>query len=350
MKGVVEWCYKHTPEDIVNAGTYAVLDYCIDRDLLKYLLRHCRYEEDFLHDMSLEDVVNTPESERYVVLLSHILLNDIHGVDGYNMCLYITWMLMDRSFETGLIAYLWENSQLNSVWKYPLHADMLEVVRKGCNRDTLQFLWSSAISNDSFLCEVISRLSDVIGAPYYLKLLTYTYVCSGVDSSTLATFFMDIYKDREMSIAGFVDNYTTYTWTAKIINQCLDRGYTVHKLMKPVNKAAGDSFVFAGREFPVDSLPIRFRPVKVKHTDMFDGLPELPKDYKITYSMWNLRYHANFFTPMSVKNKYERWFEELNIDQLNKLKDTNPVVYDACSEGNFQYVAPILDDYIRTFS
>lgn len=344
MMGIVDWCYRKAPYSICKVGTYAVIDYMGERVIDDYLLKHSKYDVSYLKTISIDDLANIDPEEQYITLLSHIFCNGIDHVPTNNMVTFIEWMLSDEElYETGLIAYIWNNSLLNSQQSFRTHSMMLDIVSNGCDRETLRFLWEVAKSGDIFLCTVVTSLEYVIGTVSYLKLVSYLYICSGIDINDILSFIADVKNLSDIDIHRLTNLVTYYHWDGDTILSCLSKGYTISRLEKYLETYANSSFLKEGRLFPSHKLGKKIFTVKSRFKKTDISLPRKPKGYIIQYHIWNKAYPVKVFND-STKTKYEKWFESLNKEKLKAFKNMNPVAYNACMEGNTRYVEKLLDD------
>lgn len=348
MKGLVEWAYTHAPSDLSDCDILTILDQMTVKVKDRYLLKHCSYDPVYLSQMTITDLTTVDPIEQYNTLLSHIYVIGIENVPIERMLVYIDWMLNSSYFETSLIVYIWSNSKLNNLLSFPAHSDCIEIATQGCSRYTLKFLWDVAKSGDMFLVDVLKSIIQCYCDSKYLKIFSYTYICSSCDSIMMTKFFSDLNRLSEDDLYKFTENYTLYTWTYNSIETALRMGYTARKLSKYVNEYSTTSFVTCGRVFPINKLSKRLFSVNSKGLETFK-LPKIPDDYMINYHMWNNMYEDSIHVVKpDVRNKYEVWFESLNKDKLSQFEKLNPVVFNACKSKEYEFVKVILDDLMVT--
>ncbi len=349
MVKLIEWCYRRAPRDARSIGTYTMIDSVRDKILPDYLLKRSHYDMTFLRTITVDDLVNIAPEEQYITLLAHIFCNDIQNVRANNMITFISWMLRDvELYETGLIAYVWNKSCLNSMSSYPSHVAMLQVADSGCDRRTLQFLWDVALSEDMFLCTVVSAMELIIGSETFIKMASYLYICSGVNVNDILAFISDVQVMSDEQIYKITNLLTLYTWDKDTLTECLTKGYSIGKLEKYLKQYAETSFIQEGRHFPTNKLSGRVFRVRNRFKETDVALPSIPSDYEINYHMWNNRYPMKKIRQERKKSRYELWFESLTDSQLKKFKSVNPVAYSACVEGNIHYVEKILDEIMSS--
>lgn len=348
MLGVIDWCYYRAPKKIQEAGTYEVIDYSRDVLVRKYLRKHCKYDDAYIASMSIKELAELIPSEQYTTLLYHIFKNNPEDIDAQTMITYIDWMVSCRDlFETGLVAYIWCNSALNNLSKFPTHSKMLSAVDNGCDRDTLDFLWKVAKSGDMVLTDAVYVICESLDTPRYTKLISYVFMCSGCDEHLLSTFFLGIHNLTDYELECLTDYAMLYTWTTRSITKLLEKGYTMIKLYKMLYKLSKNTFISPGREFPYNKVRKKLRSIKIRHSAVFVSTLKCPIDYKMNYSLWSDEYKG--YTPEApVINMYEEWFKSLTSSQLEVLYKRNPVVYDACQSGKYKYVEPLLDNLMKS--
>ena len=348
MQELLKWCQIHAPADIVNSGTYAMLDYMHEKIVNKYIPKNSNYDITFLRQMTTKELTTVEPNEQYITLIGHIYALGIDNIQPERMITFIDWMFNSNDFETGLIAYFWSNSLLNNYSLYPLHSDMLQIVDYGCNRYTLRFLWDVAKSGDTVIGDIVKALAIEIEAPPFLKMMSYTYLCSSCSSQMLTQFFYDIGNINSENISSLTDSFTLYTWSYDVIDSLLDKGYSIRKMYKIIEDFASNSFISCGREFPVSRIPKRLIRSRHKGSSIFRNLPAIPTDYKIYYKFWNNSYpDEKIVIKQPVKNKYELWFERLSNKQLERFSNMNPVVFNACCNNEFMYVKETLDELMH---
>lgn len=320
----------------------------MDAVLKKYLLPRCAYTAEFVESMSIQELAELTYKEQYITLLTYIFSKGLSNVDVRDMSLFIDWMLnCDTQFETGLIAYIWCNSAFNNLSKYPTHSKMLSAVDNGCNRETLCFLWDVAKSGDIILANVIEALCSELETPKYIKLLSYIYICSGCSNDSLTALFQDIHLMEDVQLYELTDKCMLFTWSDQVVRILLEKGYTMRSLYKKINDFCEDTFVMPGKEFPVSKLRSRLLPVRVKYSKVISVSLTRPKSYRINYAMWDPRYIGMTSLPDINDDKYITWFNELSDSDKATFKQRNPIAYQACVDGKFQYVEPLLDSFMQ---
>ena len=144
--------------------------------------------------------------------------------------------------------------------------------------NTLEFLWRVTKSNDMLLCQVLKTIDRAIGAPAYIKIMAYTYICSGCSDWDLTKFFCDIRKLSLEDLEELTDAYTLYTWTKDVIDTCLQKKLSLKRIAKMIVIYSRKSFVERGRTFRVDLLDSSIIPIREGHMIILKGLPEMPDD------------------------------------------------------------------------
>jgi len=343
MVSALEWCYNKAPDNLAYESVYVVLDEMLDKCLHKFLLKHSRYKASELSNLSIEALSNLTPKNQYCTLLSYILVTGIYNVPQDKMIIFIDWMLQQPdTYETGLIAYIWCNSSLNDMSRYPCHSKMLSIVDNGCDFENLKFLWKVAKSDNIDLCNIISHLANDEKVPRYFRLLVLIYIKSKVDIEYIRYFFSDAHRLQTADIEDCYIELISYNWTKMVIHDLVKRKYTLYRLCKTLKKKNLIGITVEGKDIPIDYLSKKFFKPKLRYFTL-NSLPTVPNGFKLCLELWSNSLNIVSVIKEPILSKYEAWFNNLTEDKLKSLENENPVVYEACCNKQFKYVEPLLD-------
>ena len=352
MVDLYTWAMRHRPFDVPSRDVYTILDMNYTKYLHRVLLRKAKIDVEDLRKLTPNDIMQMPVYQHYVVLMSYILINNICDIPAEVISVYIDWMLRDpETWHPAVTAYIWANSSLNSMGTHSIHSSILSVVDYGCRYHTLNYLWNVANSKDSVLTEVTVNIAKYIGAPVYLPMITFTYLCSGVEPETLSLFFADVSHIDIESILEYTDAFCSFYWYKDVIESLIHMKYTVGKIWKYIKYYGMHGIMERGRRFPVSILSPRiFKPEAYKHCSRIKSIVNIPDGYVVPQHLFcpKISECDDMETELGQWSKYECWYNSLSDARKAHLKSINPVVYTACESGQYEYVYTILDSIISS--
>lgn len=347
MKDIVTWCVMRSPKDVGYADTFSALDMHANSYYRKVLLKHTNYTEEELTELTFEDLVTVNPDQQYVILLAHMLAIGIENLSERQAYKYITWMLDDsEQYGCGLIAWVLNNSLFNDRLTYPAHAIVCDMLPEGCTITTLRLLWRLACNGDPSTINTIRVVHQYTGTKWYMLLIAYYYLCSGIEDDYLNYFFSDVHRIHEEDRDLCIYLSTLYVWERESLRELVKRNYTIQAVFKVLKHLGPYGF-----KEPEIIPEIHWFPKRVSTNTRYSefkfikGLPELPAMYVPNQHVWNLDVPAttNCLNINKPKDLYKKWFHELSDYQIQKFKDTDEKAYTACYNDDFESATVVLN-------
>lgn len=348
MKDIVTWCVQRSPRDIGYADTFSALDMHATDYYKKVLLKHTTYTEEELTELTFVDLVTVPPDQQYVVLLAHILAIGVENLSERQAYKYINWMIDDPElYDSGLVAWVLNNSPFNDVLKYPAHSIVCDMLPEGCTRTTLRLFWRLACSGDPSAIATLKMVHRFTGTKWYLPLIAYYYLCSGIEDDYLNYFFSDVHRIRIEDQDLCIYLSTIYVWEGESLREIIRRNYTIQSVFKVLKNLGPYGFKEPGTVPEMHWFPKRIASnVRFSEFKYIKGLPMLPAMYTPNQHIWNTDVPTDIDS-MDLRKPadlYATWFAELPDYLIDRFKDIDPKTYSACVAGKFDDVSTSLNN------
>lgn len=353
MKEIVAWCVKRCPKDLGYADTFSSLDMRATDYYHKVLRKRIPYTEDELVALTFEDITSLPPKVQYYTLLAMIITVDCCNLSERQIIKFMNWMIDNPEvYSCGFVAWVYYNSILNDPILYPAHSVVCQLFQSGCNSYTLEFLWRAACSSDPVLINTIRVVSMYTDSKWYLPLIVYFYLCSGINEDCLNYFFSDVHRIPESEQLNCILFSTLYIWDKDTLTELIRRNYTIRSLFKILKKIGLNGIREPGIVLSCSLFPKRISShVHFSDFRVIKGLPQIPIYYTPRQCLWNYEVHDETYKPEFIKpcDIYESWFSELSERQLDRLKEINADLIPKCEAGDFESVSTVLNSVMYNF-
>lgn len=283
MKSIVEYCKDTVPKDMKHDLFPLKMDWCLNNGLIDWMLEQVIVSPDEVKSMTIEDLQKFKDNSRYWVILLHIFCLGIDNISAGDIKKHLELLLSTNNFEPDVFAYVWLKSNLNDYDTYPSHSTLINVGLSSTDRDLLKWLWDVANTNDVFLCEVLYEMSCAVDSVYFVKLLSYCYLCKNIRLHVIETFVKDMDEVKDMKYKDIIDTFLCCDNLNDTIKLCLRKGYTMSEYLKHchVKKLPVKPF-----NVTVDRLPRKVLPIRIKGTGLLEDVPVIPNGYKPLVDLW----------------------------------------------------------------